>query len=428
MKRRDFLKKTMLLGAAGLSLPVSRLYAAPNEGYTGRLLVILQAEGGWDLTVFCDPKVNQPGEQEITHWSNQSDIQTAGNINYAPFANNASFFDKYYQHMLVINGVDMQTNSHSTGVLHNWSGRNSEGFPSLTAMFAAHNAPDQPLSYINFGGFSQTGNLIRFSRLNDVYSLRQLLRPEFESEQSTIRTPDDMARIRAYRSRRLQRLIADPTNIPRLQYNLEAYASALANTSALTDFSDFLPADNEIFEDETVNPEMTSNLKRQIQMALSAFAAGIGSAADLIAYGYDTHANHDALHEPLYAHLVDSIDLLWTLAEAKGIADRITLVIGSDFGRTPLYNADNGKDHWPIGSIIVMEKSPSWGNRVVGLTDEGHNAYNINASTLERDDANGTIIYPKHVHKALRRYLGLEDTAVDAAFRFNNTEDFDFFG
>ena len=48
--------------------------------------------------------------------------------------------------------------------------------------------------------------------------------------------------------------------------------------------------------------------------------------------------------------------------------------------------------------------------------------------TLRRDDANGTIIYPKHVHKALRRYLGIENTPGARRFPFNNTEDFAFFG
>jgi len=64
----------------------------------------------------------------------------------------------------------------------------------------------------------------------------------------------------------------------------------------------------------------------------------------------------------------------------------------------------------------------------VGLTDEGQNAYKINPNTLQRDDVNGTIIYPKHVHKALRRYLNLENTSVESNFAFNNTEDFKFFG
>ena len=44
------------------------------------------------------------------------------------------------------------------------------------------------------------------------------------------------------------------------------------------------------------------------------------------------------------------------------------------------------------------------------------------------DDANGTIIYPKHVHKALRHYLGIENTPGAQRFPFNNTEDFAFFG
>jgi hypothetical protein len=214
MKRRDLLKSIML-GTAGLTLPGSHLYAAANDTYTGQLLVLLQVTGGWDVTSFCDPKVNQTGEKEITHWSNNAEILTAGNIPFAPFAGNADFFNKYYPHMAVINGVDAQTNSHSTGVLHNWSGRNSEGFPSLTAMFAAHNAPEQPLSYINNGGYGQTANLIRFSRLDDTRALIQILQPEYNNPEDTIRRPEDMARIREYRLNRMTRLIDSNSNTPR---------------------------------------------------------------------------------------------------------------------------------------------------------------------------------------------------------------------
>ena len=74
-----------------------------------------------------------------------------------------------------------------------------------------------------------------------------------------------------------------------------------------------------------------------------------------------------------------------------------------------------------------MEKNTSWTNRVVGLTDEGQNAFNMNPSTLERDDQGGTIIYPKHVHKALRRHLGIENSVVEQNLTFTSTEDFDLF-
>ena len=439
MKRRELLTKALMLGATGLIFPVPRIFGATTDPYTGRLLVTLQADGGWDVSSFCDPKMNQPGEKEITNWSKTKEIQTAGNITFAPFARNKEFFEKYYKNMLVINGIDAQTNSHTTGVLHNWSGRNAEGFPSITALFAARNAPKQPLSYLSFGGFSQTAGIIRFSRLDDVNSLRGILVPEWRYHHVNQDNPEenwpvysrrssDMERIRKYRNWRIERMQMKSELLNRQRYNLEAYAEALESKSALSNFTNYLPDESEILPDVQVNEWERSNLPRQIQMTVAAFKSGLASAADLRTGGYDTHTDHDNRHESLFGHFTDMIDLFWTQAGEAGIADRITMVIGSDFSRTPHYNADNGKDHWPIGSVIVMEQNPSWGNRVVGLTDEGQNAYKINPNTLQRDDANGTIIYPKHVHKALRRYLNLENTSVESNFAFFNTEDFKFFG
>ena len=427
MKRRDFLKQSFILGAAGLIAPVPKVYSASADGYSGRLLVTLQVDGGWDVTSFCDPKMNVAGEQDINNWANTAETQTAGNLSYAPFADNAAFFDKYYQDMLIINGVDAQTNSHSTGVLHNWSGRNSSGYPSITAMFAAHNAPDQPLSYINSGGFAYTADLIRFGRLEDADALRQLLVPEKESDEVYIRSPSDMERIREYRNQRHTRLLSDPTIINRYQENLAAYDSALQSKSSLSDFENFIPANEDIQPNERVTANVNSDLKRQMQMSLAAFSGGICSAADLFTRGYDTHSDHDALHASLFSHLTDSIDFFWTSAESAGLADRITLLIGSDFGRTPHYNSQQGKDHWPIGSMIVMQSDPNWGDRSVGLTDPLHNALPLNPDTLAVDADNSTIIYPKHVHKALRQLLNLEGTELDLRFPFNNTESFAFF-
>jgi len=122
MNRRGFLKALAIAGGAS-SLPfvAPSLYAqsAPQT----KFLINLQLEGGMDVTSFCDPKVNVAGEREINRWARTAGVQTAGNINYAPFANNAQFFQKYYRDMLVINGVDSQTNSHSVGIVNNWSGR-----------------------------------------------------------------------------------------------------------------------------------------------------------------------------------------------------------------------------------------------------------------------------------------------------------------
>ena len=168
-------------------------------------------------------------------------------------------------------------------------------------------------------------------------------------------------------------------------------------------------------------------MRRQAQLTVLAFKTGVAVSADLWLGGFDTHAYHDPDHEWLLGNLTDSVDYLWEYAEEHGVADRMVVVIGSDFGRTNFYNAQSGKDHWPIGSYIVMEKSQPWTGRAVGETDGLHFAQRVNPRTLRRDDRGGTIIYPKHVHKALRRYLGIENSPGAQRFPFNNTEDFAFF-
>ena len=215
--------------------------------------------------------------------------------------------------------------------------------------------------------------------------------------------------------------------LPRTQRNRGFYKSSSDGVGDLRAFAELLPTSEDGLEPaENVTDNSYSSLRRQMQIALLAFKSGVSVSADLLHGGFDTHENHDVEQAALLAYLTDAIDYLWTYAETLDLADRLVVVIASDFGRTPHYNEDNGKDHWPISSVVVMEKNTSWGNRVVGETDEGHNALAINPSTL-RADTNGTIIYPKHVHKALRRYLGVESHPVVSPFPLNQTEDFAFF-
>ena len=74
-----------------------------------------------------------------------------------------------------------------------------------------------------------------------------------------------------------------------------------------------------------------------------------------------------------------------------------------------------------------MEKNQRWTNRVVGETDSLHFAKKISPATLRRDDSGGTILYPKHIHKALREYLSVAGSPYAQRFPFNNAEDFGFF-
>ena len=419
MRRRTLLKGLL---AAGIGAPGFRLPLVNAASHRGKFFVFVQANGGWDPTSFCDPKTNTRGEPVINHWAQYDDIRQVGNIAYAPFANNAAFFEKYYDRMLVINGVDAQTNSHSVGIVHNRSGRNSEGYPTLSALLAAYYAPALPSSYLSFGGFSVTSGITRFTRIDNASLLRDIAYPA-----TNVFSNADWAALESYRAATAERRVATPNLLPASERYLLFYQSAFM-TEGLKAYADAIPPEDQLEQREDGPGNLVSSLRQQAQLTVLAFKTGVAVSADLYLGGFDTHANHDPDHEWLLGNLTGGMDYLWDFAEAHGVADRLVVVLESDFGRTNYYNAQSGKDHWPIGSYVIMEKNQRWTNRVVGETDELHFAYRIDPRTLRRDDQGGTIIYPKHVHKALRRYLGIEHSAGARRFPFNNTEDFAFFG
>lgn len=420
--RRSVLRSLLQAGAAGMLTGLGGTAMAAST-YGGTLLVNLQLVGALDVTSFADPKMNVAGRPPINEWARAAEIRQAGNIRYAPFARNAAFFDRYYRDMLVINGIDAQTNSHTTGVLHNWSGRNSEGYPTLTALFAAANQRDMPMPYLNFGGFAATAGIVDVTQIGRMSVLHDLVKPNLaESSGNRYVEDSDWERISAMHRAGLAARSAAPTTLEASARQQQAYADALVRSQAIDAFASVLPPVSEVQRARSVGNN-TSTLHQQLQVALLAFKAGLALTADVFEPGFDTHEDHDARHALALANVTDAIDFFWAYAVDLGLAERIVLVVGSDFGRTPHYNAGGGKDHWPIGSLLVMCRNAPFTNRAVGLTDAEHNALKIDPVTLQEDAAQGITLHPAHVHKALRRLLGIDTAAVTRLFPFATTPD-----
>jgi uncharacterized protein (DUF1501 family) len=434
MKRHEYTRRQILqslvgAGATGMLTGLGSTSARGATNYTGNFLVNLQLIGAMDATSFADPKTNVTGRPVINNWATSGTVRRAGNISYAPFAQNATFFDKYYRDILVINGVDAQTNSHTVGILHNWSGRNSEGYPTLSALFAAVNQTNLPLPYLNFGGFAATAGITDITQVGRTTVLDNLVDPNLaESTGNRYVEASDWARITAMHRAGLQSSAAATTTLEPAAAQQRAYADALERSAAISDFASVLPAASSLQAARAVN-NFNSTLHQQMQVALLAFQAGMSLTADVFEAGFDTHDDHDNRQSKAIANVTDAIDYFWTYAATLGLANRVTLVVGSDFGRTPAYNTGGGKDHWPIGSVMVMQKNATFTNRVVGLTDAGHNTVKINPTTLEADSTStGITLKPAHVHKALRKQLGLDKSAAAALFPFLTTEDVRLFG
>ena len=149
MKRRTLLKALTGIGMAGV-LPMS--LTRPALGATAdKFLITISATGGWDPTALIDPKGNTPradGLGPINTYS-ASAIKSAGNLAYAPYPSMIeepaiesaghfdTFFNKHADRLLVINGIDTQTNGHDSGRRFVWSGKLEEGYPTIAALAAA---------------------------------------------------------------------------------------------------------------------------------------------------------------------------------------------------------------------------------------------------------------------------------------------------
>ena len=431
LTRRKLLRSAAVGVTALTSARSLRVWGNGLDPYAGKLLVTLQLDGGADVTQLCDPKVNTLGEPKINNWADQNDPGEAGNLLYAPIADNANFFRRFGADTLVLNGVDAQTNSHETGKLYNWTGSNAEGRPSITALHAAAMTPNQPLAYAVYGGASRTAGLITYNRFDDVSRLRELSDPHRDPRNPDrllrAQTEIDFARMTTQNT--IAELLSNPNVTPRQRKNLSNLKAARDGQEGLARLADSLPSEEEMERDEGFqvgNFNFWSNLKQQMQGALLVMKSGLGSAADLSLGGFDSHELHDPIHDALYTHLADALYFFWDYAEELGLADRILLVVGSDFGRTNMYNAGEGKDHWNIGSYMIMEQNARWGNRVVGATDEIHFARKIDPSTLQVSD-NGVTMTPAHIHKAVRKYMGLDVFADSVGMGLDDVEDVPIF-
>ena len=419
MNRRKLLSGALAAGAAGAMLRLPIVHAADAGDSDSRLLVFVHAAGGWDPTCFCDPKTNVTDAPKISRWADNTDspIVTAGGVSYANVGNNAAFFDKHHRRLLVVNGIDVQTNSHDVGTTHMGSGTNTGRQPSLTALFAGRHGHDLPMSYISFGGYSSTvGTTVPAVRVGDPEGFAELgnplsrlhPQPHREFMHSAVVAKAAVAAER-------------PAGMLPSEHRSRRSFEKAMRSDELRAFVETMP---ELDYDGPMRP--------QAQVAIHAFKSGLSVSADLPASNgdFDTHSDHDGSHVTALNALTDGINSLWDYAEAAGIAHRLTVVVASEMGRTNYYNNALGKDHWPITSMLVMEDGASWTGRVVGETDEFHMSRNrpIDPTTLAVDERNGSIIYPRHVHKALRRHLGIAVDAVADRFRFDGVADFAFFG
>lgn len=112
--------------------------------------------------------------------------------------------------------------------------------------------------------------------------------------------------------------------------------------------------------------------------------------------GWDSHTNNDDTQsqswESLFSGLLDMTDRLAALPgrTTSSLLDETVIVVLSEMGRTPQLNDQDGKDHWPYTSAMVVGPGVT-GSRVVGATDEFYYGRTIDPVSGELFDGAGAI-------------------------------------
>lgn len=429
MDRRDFFR---LAGIAGLTIAgsgVPRAFADQHnpmpqslegENPYGPLFIQVQAVGGWDPTMLCDPKDTLGTTYDGTGVS-------AGNIVYTPFGQEwTTFFETNHQRMVVINGVDIQTNSHDAGRRHMASGRLGEGLPNLAALVAGFQAPHLPLAFLSFGGYEETGGVVAPTGDIDSDRLAGIIYPDRLSpaadESRLYHSVKTRALIDLEREARAKRM-RQKTRLPKIGHSMDSLLATRLGSAQLKQLEELLP-----------NLDAEGDEAR-VQLAVAAYRAGIGTSVNFARGGFDTHTNHDSLHGQAMGDLLKLINFIWQAVDDAGIAHRTVMLITSDFGRTPTYgssgyNGNMGKDHWPISSMLVVSGLKEFkGDRVIGSTDAGFSPVPLDPETLlpAGEDVDGVLIRPEHVHRNLRNLVGMKGHALDKRFTIAPVDELELF-
>ena len=416
--RRDFLKLCGLLGL-GFACPggiTSILRAAVKEEppYDGPFYLVFNASGGWDTTWLMDPK----GINEINRLYKEGDIQTKGAHKFAPTAksksggmSNEEFFGEFGGELLTLNGLDYSVNNHSPGARYMATGKlDSLAYPTFAALVAACKGPTCPLSFLTFGNYSNTGNIVAMSRVPYIQSLRQIANAD--SVEGNPRTPyhDDFALARIEQALRDAREARTTLPLlPRQQRAENMLYAAQVNSKAMQRITPFIPSSM---------PK--ERLAQQAEIALASFKAGVCVSANLSIGQFDSHANNDTDQMKLIPEFLAGIAYVMRRAEELKIREKLVVIVQSEMGRTPNYNGGNGKDHWSVGSVMFLGPGIR-GNRVIGATDEKQFPVPLSAQTLARDEK-GIRVRPEHIHEALRKYAGIADHALAKKFPLGVTE------
>jgi hypothetical protein len=396
-------RRFLAAAAAGLALPAATARAAAP-----RRLVVLFAEGGWDVSFCFDPKFSSDqvdGPQVDEDGSNPDDreaLRTFGSNGGISLAVNdfkrpavSAYFDRWADRSAVINGVWMGAIAHATARVRILTGTQNQANPSFAAIGGQVLGADLPLGSIDLSGGSYSGYLAASTgQVGYQSQIKALMiddasfpEPAGSDYALPLFRPDGADR--RLLEERLARRVTEVR--PRWDAGSSSGGATPGRNRAMLDGRAEALLRASRFREEGASTiaklrlGAAASLIEQADLAVDFLSGDLCRAVTLDSRRFwDTHDNN-ALQHANFQALFEGIDHLVSGLSDAGMLDDTLVAVVSEFTRTPTLNSGAGKDHWPHGSVLLAGGNVR-GGRTYGGTDDRLESRPVDLSTGEVDD------------------------------------------
>jgi len=449
--RRNFLQ---IMGVAGgvvaLRQATRGIPLAHADAPKGQNFVLAYMSGGWDQLMVLDPRDNtkaqyqeeaarkpggtgiHPAYDQITDpvvksllLTNPSGVQRAGALTFGP-AVPQSLMDHAVD-LSVVRGIAMDTLTHEVARRYFLTGKFPRGLAANGSSITAHVAnaagpsallPNLAVSMESYAeGLPAYAAATSISGANDLQSV---LKPLGKSLDAASQRAIEAYR-QAARSCEGHELDQHGAASTFEAMNLKAQNLASSGVASLFEFNVNNPSKDVKALFDAMGIATAADLagpRGRAAIAAQALAKGVSNAVSLeLSTGLDDHTDWDTDHAPNIRSGLDALGrLIAYLKSAPSAAggsvwSNTTLLLFSEFSRTPLLNVRGGRDHHLAGSALVAGPRIR-GGQVIGATSEQQMAtQNIDLKT-GKVSAAGAKLRPADVHGTLFTSMGLDLTPI----------------
>lgn len=401
LNRRQFLQglsKSAIAGSA-LSSPLTALANTEIPSKEEQFFILVRLEGGWDTSLSLDPWLEEkrpdPSDMFVEYRPDEI-LTTSSGIKLGPAAQPIVALR---QNMSVVNGLFLSATDggHFAALSYMSTGNGENLAPSLPIELEVASRSHA------FGALSDTAlyTADRQALSSSVADLKKRLSGE------------------------------DPTEVLSKLYSADflkeapsPYLSSIFNMVSNQHINKaFIKSVAEILQGESRDPSTTELVAASFLSGGSRFAQ-----LDFFDRGLDTHSNHPKEHlaeqKNMWQRVTDLVSLFEKVPFKKSgesLMDRTTLLVVSEFSRTPALNGAKGKDHNPMSNsaLFIGRNVPQGrvlgGTRLVpkALTNRAlsyHIAYPMDFVTglpVKKRSENGEILKPEHIVQTVGHIMGV---------------------